>query len=94
MRVLLKELLRGDRFDLELDGVSAAGFVSCSGLQSRREVLEYREEPPPGGLPQRVCRRSGRVPPPHPAASPQRSLVKSARAESRGTPCAAPAHAH
>ncbi|MCS5626476.1 MAG: phage tail protein [Planctomycetes bacterium] len=43
MRVLLKELLRGDRFDLELEGVSAAGFVSCSGLQSRREVLEYRE---------------------------------------------------
>ena len=33
MRVLLKELLRGDRFDLELDGVSAAGFVS-SGAAS------------------------------------------------------------
>jgi len=43
MRVLLKELLRGDRFDLELDGISTAGFVSCSGLQGRREVLEYRE---------------------------------------------------
>ena len=43
MRVLLRELMRGDRFDLELDGVSAAGFVSCSGLQSSREVLEYRQ---------------------------------------------------
>ena len=43
MRVLLKELLRGDRFDLELEGVSTAGFVSCSGLESSREVLEYRE---------------------------------------------------
>ena len=32
MRVLLKELLRGDRFDLELDGVSAAGFVSCASV--------------------------------------------------------------
>ena len=35
--------MRGDRFALELDGVSAAGFVSCSGLQGSREVLEYRE---------------------------------------------------
>ena len=43
MRVLLEELMRGDRFDIELEGVSMAGFVSCSGLESSRRVMEYRE---------------------------------------------------
>jgi phage tail-like protein len=36
-------LLRGDSFAIELAGVAAAGFVRCTGLESRRRVVAYRE---------------------------------------------------
>ena len=38
-----RALQHNDAFYLELDGVAAAGFVSCSGLSAQRDVLEYRE---------------------------------------------------
>ncbi len=38
---VMARLLTSDCFCLEVDGVSAAGFVSCSGLSGRVEVFEY-----------------------------------------------------
>lgn len=37
------ELLRGDCFHLEIEGLSAAGFVSCRGIGGARDLFEYRE---------------------------------------------------
>ncbi|MBN1443533.1 MAG: phage tail protein [Planctomycetes bacterium] len=37
------DLLRGDCFHLEIDGISAAGFASCRGLGGGRDLLEYPE---------------------------------------------------
>ena len=38
-----EDLFRGDSFHLEIDGVSAAGFVRCAGLESSFDVLTYAE---------------------------------------------------
>ena len=45
-----------DSFHLEIDGISAGNFVSCSGLGAKVEVLEYAE----GGAEEPV-RLRGRV---------------------------------
>lgn len=39
---------RGDphpafRFEVQLDGIASGGFSECSGLDSRIEIIEYRE---------------------------------------------------
>lgn len=40
---LVAELRRADCFHLEVDGISEAGFVRCSGLGARREVFACYE---------------------------------------------------
>ncbi len=37
------QLLRSDRFHLEIDGYATASFLRCSGLGAEREVFVYRE---------------------------------------------------
>ncbi len=37
------EVFIAHRFHIEMDGISRASFVRCSGLASRRTVLVYRE---------------------------------------------------
>lgn len=43
MGALLPELMTSDSFHLEIDGISAAGFVRCGGLGGEREVFEFFE---------------------------------------------------
>ena len=38
-----RQLLRGDAFCLEIDGLSTAGFARCVGLEASRRVVAYRE---------------------------------------------------
>ena len=39
----MDQLLRNDCFHLEIDGVSAGGFLRCSGLGGEVNVFEYTE---------------------------------------------------
>ncbi len=38
-----KDPYRNCNFRLEIDGITVAGFMECSGLESETEVIEYRE---------------------------------------------------
>ncbi len=38
-----ENLIQSDCFHLEIDGVSAGGFLRCSGLGSRIDTFEYAE---------------------------------------------------
>ena len=60
-RRLREGLLRADCFLLEVDGVSAAGFVRCRGLDAAFDVLEYREGGLDGVRLFRDRRRSGKL---------------------------------